>query len=114
MQHGKLYRRDAPKLIEAKMDLPFAWRDVPTLENQGYDWYLEAFADLSSCRNIGFSVGQIPWTAVIKYVEHEEIKEVDDFIHIIGAMDSAYLEYANNPTKPTQNKQHTQPKTGRR
>lgn len=94
------------------MDLPFAWRDVPILENQGYEWYLEAFGDLSTCRIIGFSAGPIPWTAIIKYIEHEEIKEVDEFIQIIGAMDAAYLEYANNPPKTKDPKQ--KPNKGRR
>lgn len=71
--------------------LPEAWRDPPILEPEN-TWYYDAFTDLSTCRQFGFSAGPIPWTAIVKYIEWEEIED-DSFIFIIRSMDSAYLEH---------------------
>jgi len=72
--------------------LPEPWRNVPTIESLNI-WYMDAFSDLSTCRNFGYVNGPIPWTAVVQYIDREEIKEDDQFIYVIKAMDAEYLEY---------------------
>ena len=52
-----------------------------------------AFADLSTCRAIGFATGPIPWTAVDAYAAREgltgQARQV--FVGAIRALDAAYL-----------------------
>lgn len=42
-------------------------------------------------------VGPIPWTAIDRYAERHGVTDPDDydeFVELISAMDSAYLEHA--------------------
>jgi hypothetical protein len=59
--------------------------------------FLKAFEELASCRQIGFSLGPIPWRDALRY---GEILGLDDdvlsyFIEIIRRMDNAYLAKKN-------------------
>lgn len=55
--------------------------------------YLDAFFDLSSCRSVGMSLGQIPWSAVADYGDRiglvGEAHRV--FVAVVRALDDAFL-----------------------
>ena len=60
-------------------------------------WYLDAFSSLSMSRQMGMGLGYIPFSEIAKYAEiigHIE-DDVQDFIQIVQAMDSAYLSEVN-------------------
>lgn len=58
-------------------------------------FYLRAFYDLSTCRDSGFGIGPIPWTAIVKYIEFYNLDPdlAEPFIDIIREMDVAYIKY---------------------
>jgi hypothetical protein len=93
-------------MLKAGVPLPPKWLDRPKIESRNR-WVFEAFADLSSCRAVGFDVGQIPWSSIVSYCEYNGIYDVDSFKGIINEMDSAYLKFirekrdaqANKPAK---------------
>ena len=53
----------------------------PALESKptilGLEWLWFAYWDLNTCRSIGMDVGQIPWTAVMQYVQHYGYSEYE-------------------------------------
>ena len=61
--------------------------------------YYDIFWKLSTCRNVGFSVGRIPWTAIdafaVRYGYIEDDLLYEDLHYYIGAMDSAYTDIVN-------------------
>lgn len=63
----------------------------------GDSFYLQSFRDLNTCRQIGMSLGPIPWTAMIQYADRFGLDEdlIDDFIYIMRIMDEAYIEHSN-------------------
>ena len=71
-----------------------------------HDLILKAFSDLSTCRNVGMSLGQIPWTAINEY------SEVNNFeggakkilIECILFLDSEYLKEINKESKAKRDK----------
>lgn len=69
-------------------------QDRPTLLI-GLDLYFDAFTDLSTCRQIGMSVGPIPYTAIIEYsrVHGFDYETSQLLLRYISEMDSAYLRY---------------------
>lgn len=80
---------------------PPALQGRPTLpDHLAMAW--EAFADLSSERQSGFSVGQVPWTAIMAYADHlgiEDPDERDDFKTLINALDGAVLKHHDTQSK---------------
>lgn len=54
---------------------------------------MEAFADLSTCRDLGMGVGPIPWTAIDRYAERAELTRPAGRVlaTCIRALDRAYL-----------------------
>lgn len=79
--------------------------EVRILDNMpditGWEWIFEAFTDLTTCRSIGMSMGPIPWTAVQRYAETEQLGRYDAyFLHAaIKHMDGAYLKYSAETQK---------------
>ena len=58
--------------------------------------YIEAFYDLSSCRAIGMgAVGQIPYTAILQWVDYWGVDQPELFISIVQSLDHIYLEHVN-------------------
>lgn len=54
--------------------------------------YIQDFYRLSSSRQIGMPVGPIPVSEILKFCEHFNIEDSDDYLYIIQAMDNAYLD----------------------
>lgn len=60
---------------------------------QPFSYYIDAFLELSSCRQIGLSgEGPIPFTAIVKYFEIlGNGDNFDDFLYFMRIMDNEYL-----------------------
>jgi hypothetical protein len=58
-------------------------------------FYISAFYDLSTCREIGMALGPIPWDKIYIYSHHKGLDEdlIDPFIQIIREMDAGYLNW---------------------
>lgn len=62
-------------------------------EITGLEFFLDAFRELSTSRQSGFSIGAIPFTAIVEYFSIYEIDgDFDEFIYVIRRMDSVFLE----------------------
>lgn len=67
--------------VELREDLAFAWR---------------AFHDLSGDRQMGMSLGRIPFTAIDRYADRFGIHATDEFERFMGlirSMDVAFVEW---------------------
>jgi len=55
-------------------------------------FYLDAWFDLDTCREVGMGLGPIPWTAIIDYAREYELQKwhKDIFVSHIKKMDAAY------------------------
>lgn len=67
---------------------------APNVEPFGF--YIDAFRELSSCRNQGFGIGPIPFTAIVDYSKIYNVEEFDDFLYFIRLMDSKIIELETN------------------
>lgn len=60
-------------------------------------FYLSAFNELSTCRQIGLGVGSIPWTAIVKLAKYygfgDHLTKV--LLATVRAMDQVYLEWSD-------------------
>lgn len=61
----------------------------------GDAFYMKAFSELSTCRQIGMSLGPIPWRDMLLYAQYHCLDSftIDLFISIIKAMDTFYLDW---------------------
>lgn len=69
--------------------------DEPDLA-PGLGWYLDAFAELASCRPMAMSgIGPIPWTALDTYARRHGIagEAFETFALLIAALDTAWLAH---------------------
>lgn len=79
----------------SRQPFPLAIQNAPVLL-PGLAFYYKAFADLSSCRNMGMSGGgPIPYTAISEYAERNHMDDEDfhTLLTFIRTMDVAYLEH---------------------
>jgi hypothetical protein len=58
----------------------------------GFEFYYDAFAELSTARQIGLGIGPIPFTAISEYTKLFEIPDFEEFCYVIRRMDQTYLE----------------------
>lgn len=65
----------------------------------GFEFYIEAFKELGSCRPVGMGLGQIPFTAIIEYYKLYPVGSVYEFWHIIRQMDNTFLGLHNEKEK---------------
>jgi hypothetical protein len=63
---------------------------------------MEAFRDLDSCRAVGMSVGQIPWTAVTEWARENDVLARERFRYLIRQMDDAYMSVLHKDDKATE------------
>lgn len=54
--------------------------------------YTDAFQELGTCRQIGMSLGPIPFYAIVEYAKLYKIDDLEEFLYIIRKMDEAYLK----------------------
>ena len=88
----------------------------PTIE--GFEFYLDAFRELSTSRPTGLEMGAIPFTAIADYFRIYELQDFDEFAYVIRQMDDTLLELnyesrkndkgGNNGTSNPNAKNHNQ------
>ena len=96
---------------QATGKLPDWWDKCPP-HVRGDDFYIEAFWELSSCRDFGMGIGPIPWHRIVQYGEW---KKLDDgmmrlFIRIIRELDDAYVKDLNEDRRHETEQQRRQAK----
>jgi hypothetical protein len=57
----------------------------------GFEFYIEAFRELSTCRNNSMSLGPIPFTAILEYSRMIEVEDFETFLFCIRKMDETFL-----------------------
>lgn len=60
-----------------------------------FRFYYDAWGELNSCRQIGMSVGPIPFTAIVEYSRLYEVGDFEEFLFLIRKMDSVFLPLVN-------------------
>ncbi len=63
----------------------------------GLDVYFKAYQDLSFDRNIGMTVGPIPWSSIIKWCEVHgvyDINEIDTCVRYLRALEKVDFDLA--------------------
>jgi hypothetical protein len=80
-----------------------------------FHFYIEAFSNLSTCRNIGMGIGPIPYTSILDYAILLELDSegTDDLLYFIREMDNTYLKLENKK-HGTKNGSKTDSNNGRR
>lgn len=76
----------------------------------GFEFYIEAYNELSTCRNSGLGLTPIPFTAIVEYAKIYNIDD-DDFHYIIRRMDNCLIDIdskkgKNNGPKPKDSKRN--------
>ena len=98
---GNIEQNIIAQAVRAGAPIPDRIANAPVLM-QGLGLYLQAFFDLDSERQIGFSILPIPWRAVVKYAQvygfDEEQRE--DLLFFIRRMDNAHIERMNKKIPP--------------
>lgn len=87
----------ARQCAREKAPLPEKFANAPELL-PGLDLYYSAFFDLSTCRPLGFAEGPIPWLAIDRYCEANDIEgeQREDLHFHVRALDRAYLQWRAN------------------
>ncbi len=68
-----------------------------------FEFYIDAFRELSTTRPSSFGVGPIPFTAIVEYARIYEVEDFDDFIYFIRLMDNEILRLENERNKKQAN-----------
>jgi len=61
-------------------------------EIAGFQFYFDAFQELSTSRQVGMALGPIPFTAIAEYFRIYELADFDEFAYLIRRMDNVFLE----------------------
>lgn len=74
--------------------MPAFIQNAPQLR-LGLELYLDAFLDLSSCRDIGMAEGPIPWSSMADYCRAYELEgeQRDNLFYHVRALDVVYLRH---------------------
>jgi hypothetical protein len=80
--------------IEKGRELPEWYLDNPEVPD---DWlnFLHIFNDLSSCRQIGMTLGPIPWDAILRYCQYKEYDEETTSLvmTVMKHLDMTFMDY---------------------
>lgn len=91
---GPAEERIIRQCLRQNKPLPEKVANAPALM-LGMELYYDAFWDLTTCRQVGFGAGAIPWASVRDYgltFEFDE-EQMEDLFYFIRVMDNAYLEF---------------------
>lgn len=100
LRHGRAYATSYGTMLINKMDVPDEWVNPPVIPRHLL-WVRDAFYKLATCRETGFGVGRIPWTAIIKYAEYMGLDENETyrFENIILSLDVEVCKYIDEKQK---------------
>ena len=95
LEHGKTEKQLLKDAYQWGLPVPDCIANPPVL-GEGLGMFLDAFWRLTTCRQMGFGLGPIPWTAIQEYARINEFDDdhADDLEHHVMAMDSAYLAWS--------------------
>lgn len=80
---------------------------------EGFQFYFDAFHELSTARQFGMAIGPIPFTAVADYFTIYDIEgDFFEFAAIIRHMDSVYLKLNADELKKTSKQDKGKAKSG--
>jgi hypothetical protein len=65
----------------------------------GFEFYLDAFRELSTSRPGGLDLQAIPFTAIAEYFRIYELRDFDEFAHVIRQMDLVFMDMNNETQK---------------
>ena len=102
--------------IEKGRSLPDWYLDEPALEPGDY-FYMMAFSDLNSGRQMGFGVGEIPWRDIMAYADRADLDFImaDVFKIVIRQMDRTYMKWQDGERdKMRRSKERTAKSASRR
>ena len=54
-------------------------------------WVWGAFWELGTCRQMSTTIGPIPWTAIERWAEANDVLVRERFIHLVRRLDDAFL-----------------------
>tara|TARA_R110000772_G_scaffold75731_1_gene164121 strand:- start:73 stop:384 length:312 start_codon:yes stop_codon:yes gene_type:complete len=94
IKHGKHEASIVRDCMATDRELPEFIANSPELPAYLIMYY-DAFHSLHSCRDMGMSVGMIPWDAVHKYAVAMELDEeqTDDLHYFLTQLDLAYVKW---------------------
>jgi hypothetical protein len=102
LKHRDNEQRAVEAAYRSRQPLPPAFKNAPELR-LGSQFAFDAFFELSTCRQVGFAPGPIPWRDIIEYGSFHGLERdsLADLIVLIRTMDKAYLEHvaAQSPKK---------------
>ena len=80
-----------------------------------FEFYIDAFYELSTCRN-GEGLVPIPFTAIVEYARIYEIEDIEDFQYLIRRMDNCFInnERAKSKHKEKEGKKNAKPNANKK
>lgn len=84
------------------------WVDKEPVILPGDEFYIQAWFELDTCRQVGMDLGLIPWDKIVFYGQFHGMEEdvLEAFIQIIRQMDGAYLKRKGQQHKSLSNESH--------
>lgn len=85
--------------IESNAPIPPIFLNAPSVSPESL-FYLHAFTELSTCRNISLGMSgilffEIPWTAIDRYIDRYNVEDIDLFVQIIRKIDNYWVCVSN-------------------
>ena len=83
------------------MPLPDWYTEGAPRLNLGTQLYIDAFWELSTERDFGYSLGPIPWSKIMLYADRIGLNPTmcDVFLLVMRELESHYNEYTKNKQK---------------
>lgn len=80
----------------------------------GDNFYIDAFRMLSTERQIGMELGEVPWSKIVEYGRYKGLDGdmIDVLVHVVREMDSAYLGWTGEEIRKKARQGTTEPKEG--
>lgn len=103
LEQGPLESKILDNVVRFKLPIPDKIANAPDLEI-GLDLYWNAFATLTTSRQVGMGMGPISWESMIGYCVINEIEgeQRDDLIYLLNKMDGEYLKQSSKKAPKTE------------
>jgi len=97
---GKVEQRMIRECYRRKKALPDRIQNAPDLF-LGLELHFQAFIELNTCRNTGWSAGPIPSWAIYEFADREDLNEdeSEDLHYHMRTMDGEFLKYSARKNK---------------
>jgi len=94
LQQGHIEQQIIEQAVRSGLPIPNRIENAPSIW-PGLELYYLGFMELTSSRQVGFSVGPIPWLAIEQYCVMKGLDEeqTEAMHHHIIQMDTVYLKH---------------------